>query len=269
MTPRLLELTHATVVKGGVRVLDDVTLTIADGEHTAILGPNGAGKTTFINLLTHDDRALAHADADGEPAVRVLGQASWNVFDLRPQLGIITADLHQRFVAGHSAGHIRGEDAVVSGFFASQGFLVNWPVTSDMRAKAGDALARLEASHLAGRRMDEMSTGEARRVLIARALVTNPRALVLDEPSAGLDIVARFRFLEAVRAIARSGTTLVLTTHHVEEILPEIDQVILLKGGRVLAAGPKPAMLTSGRLSELFDGCVTVEHADGYYRVHV
>ena len=261
----LLELTDATVVKGGVRILDRLTLTIRAGEHTAILGPNGAGKTTLLNLLTHDDYAFA--DDECPPTVRVFGRDRWDVFDLRSQLGIISSDLHQRFVAGHSAGRIRGEDAVVSGFFATRGFLINWSVTPDMRRRALEALSRLEAGHLAGKWMDEMSTGEARRVLIARALVSEPKALILDEPSAGLDVVARLRFLETVRGVARQGTTIVLITHHVEEIIPEIGRVIFLKDGRADSDGPKAAMLTSERLGQLFDGSVAVGRHDGYFHV--
>jgi iron complex transport system ATP-binding protein len=238
---------------------------IRGGEHTAILGPNGAGKTTLLNLLTHDDYAFA--DATRPPMVRVFGRDRWDVFDLRSQLGIISSDLHQRFVAGHSAGHIRGEDAVVSGFFATRGFLINRSVTPEMRRRALDALERLEAGQLGGKWMDEMSTGEARRVLIARALVTEPRALILDEPTSGLDVVARLRFLETVRAIARHGTTIVLITHHVEEIIPEINRVIFLKGGRAAGDGRKDSMLTADRLASLFGAPVAVTRREGYYQV--
>ncbi len=259
----LLELTDATVVKNGVRIIDSVTLTIREGEHTAILGPNGAGKTTLINLLTHHDRALA--SDGGPPTVRVFGNERWDVFDLRTSLGIVSADLHQRFVAGHSAGRILGADAVVSGFFATQGFLVNRPVTPEMRAKADAVLTRLEARHLAAKWMDEMSTGEARRVLIARALITEPRALILDEPSAGLDVVARHRFMEIVRRLAVDGTTIVLITHHVEEIFPEIDRVLFLQDGRIAGGGAKSSALTADRLSALFGAPISVGVRAGYY----
>jgi iron complex transport system ATP-binding protein len=250
-------------VKDGVRILDRLTLTIRAGEHTAILGPNGAGKTTLINLLTHQDYAFAHEDAP--PAVRVFGDSRWNVFELRTQLGIISSDLQQRFVAGHSAGRIRGEDAVVSGFFATQGYLINWSVTDEMRTTARASLAKLEAGHLGAKYLNEMSTGEVRRVLIARALVNQPRALILDEPSAGLDVVARHRFMESVRRLAQEGTTIILITHHVEEIIPEIGQVVFIQDGRILDSGPKAAMLAGPQLSRLFGAPVTVEHAGGYF----
>jgi iron complex transport system ATP-binding protein len=259
----VLQLTGATVVKNGTSILDGLTLTIRAGEHTAILGPNGAGKTALINLLTHDEYPLAREGAP--PAVRVFGSDHWDVFELRSRLGVVSADLHQRFVAGNCAGQIRGEDAVLSGFFATRGFLRDLPVTLAMREDARAALARLDAAHLGSKWLGEMSTGEARRVLIARALVTRPRALVLDEPAAGLDLVARHRFLQLVRRIAREGTTLVFVTHHVEEIVPEVARVILLQRGRVAAEGPKTAMLTSERLSALFEAPITVHAGDGYY----
>jgi iron complex transport system ATP-binding protein len=258
----VLELSDATVVKNGVRVLDGLTLAIRAGEHTAILGPNGAGKTALINILTHDDYALAR---EGPPPVRVFGSDRWNVSELRSQLGIVSADLHDQFVSGNCAGRIRGADAVVSGFFATRGFLGGLPVTREMRQQAAATLARLEAEHLGDKLLNEMSTGEARRVLIARALVTEPRALVLDEPTAGLDVVARHRFLALVGNIGRQGTTIVLVTHHVEEIVPEVEHVVLLHRGRIVDSGPKASMLTPERLSRLFEAPITVRRFDGYY----
>ncbi len=263
----MLELSDAVVVKNGARALDGLTLAIRAGEHTAILGPNGSGKTTLVNLLTHQDRALARPT--GDPPVRVLGSGRWDVFDLRSRLGVVSADLHQRFVAGNSNGRIRGLDAVVSGFFASQGVQAHVRVTSEMRRAAARVLERVGAAHLADRTMDEMSTGEARRVLIARALVAEPVVLVLDEPTAGLDVVARHRFLRDVDALAAGGATLVLVTHHVEEIVPAIQRVVLLAGGRVAADGPKPAMLASAPLSAAFGAPIAVQERDGHYAMFV
>jgi iron complex transport system ATP-binding protein len=261
----VLELVEATVVKDGVRALDRVTLAVRAGEHTAIVGPNGSGKTSLVNLLTLDDWPLAREE--GTPPVRLFGRPLWDRFDLRAKLGVVSADLHQRFVAGNSAGPIRGEEAVVSAFFAAHGFVFRTDVTSEMRRKAHDALARVDAAALAGRFLHEMSTGEARRVLIARALVTDPAVLVLDEPAAGLDLVARRRFLDDIRQVAAGGTTLVLVTHHVEEIVPEIDRVVLLRRGRVVASGPKRATLTAANLSAAFDAPLQVFERDGYYAV--
>lgn len=258
-----LELDDATVIKNGTTALDGVTLAIRVGEHTAVVGPNGAGKSTLINLLTHEDRARARAD--GVAAVRVFGKSRWNVFDLRSRLGIISADLHHRFVAGNSAGRITATEAVLSGFFAAHGFVRQTEVTPPMRQRVADALGRMGVAHLKDARLNEMSTGEVRRVLIARALVTEPRALVLDEPTTGLDLVARQRFLEDVRRIARQGTTIVLVTHRVEEIIPEIGRIVFLRRGRVAAAGAKRSTLTAANLSAVFEAPITLQEAGGYF----
>jgi iron complex transport system ATP-binding protein len=263
----VLELTGATVIKADRPVLNNLSLTIGVGEHTAIVGPNGAGKSVLVRLLTHEDRAVA--PADGSSPVRVFGDDRWNVFELRSQLGIVSADLHQRFVAGNSEGRIRGEAAVLSGFLASDGILRYGTVTSEMRKRAGDALERMGAGHLATRWLDELSSGEARRVLLARALVTSPRALVLDEPTTGLDLVARHEFMELVRRIAKGGTTLILITHHIDEIVPEIERVVLLRDGRIVADGAKQSMLTALQLSKLFEARVAIEEAGGYFYAHL
>ena len=260
--PPLLELHHATVVKDGHAVLDRLTLTIHEGEHAAILGPNGAGKSMLVGLLTHHERALPHED--GTPAVRVFGDDRWDVTTLRTRLGIVSAALHQRFVAGNSEGRITGEAAVLSAFFASHGILRYGQTTPEMRERTAAALALVGASHLASRRLHEMSGGEARRVMLARVLVTGPRVLVLDEPTSGLDLAARHEFLEHVRAVARAGTTLVLVTHHTEEIVPEIGRVLLLKDGRVAGDGATAQMLTPEHLGALFGVAVTVDRVGGY-----
>ena len=263
----ILELVDATVVKGGRPVLDGLSLTIGDGEHTAILGPNGAGKSILVSLLTHHERAVA--PADGSSPVRVFGDDTWNVFELRAQLGIVSSDLHQRFVKGNSEGRITGEAAVISGFLASHGILRYGVITDEMRTRAAEALSTAGAAHLASRTLDQMSSGEARRVLLARVLVTSPRALVLDEPTTGLDLAGRHEFMELVRAIARQGRTLILITHHIEEIIPEIGRVILLRAGRIVADGPKQEVLTSARVGELFGLSIAVVEAGGYYSATV
>ena len=291
-----LELVDATVVLGGARVLDALTITIPLREHAAILGPNGAGKSTFMKLLTLQLYPLADAarlkpsrssgesrslespggkEREGfsraepsraEPSpIRVFGRDRWDVFELRTRMGIVSADLHDKFVHGNSNGVVTGTDAVVSGFFATQGVFAYQQVTDAMRARAADALDRVEAGHLARRTLDTLSTGEARRVLIARALVHNPKALVLDEPTRGLDVVSRYRFMEHVRQVARDGTTLLLVTHYADEIIPEIGRVILLDRGRIAADGAKPAVLTAPLLSRVFGGPLTVSEDGGYY----
>lgn len=266
MTP-LLELRDATVILGDTRVLDGLTLTIHVGEHTAILGPNGAGKSTLMKLLTLQLYPLA--GAGGAAPIRVFGRDRWDVFALRSQLGIVSADLHDRFVHGNSNGTITGLDAVLSGFFASQGVFAHQRVTDTMRRQAVEALESMGAGRLAGATLDTMSTGEARRVLIARALVHKPAALVLDEPTRGLDLVARHDFMERVRTVAQQGKTILLVTHHVDEIIPEIARVILLRRGRIACDGPKAGVLTGHHLSHAFEAPLAVEQTGGYFHVRV
>jgi iron complex transport system ATP-binding protein len=259
----ILELSNATLVKDGRPVLDRLSLSVHEGEHTAILGPNGAGKSLLVSLLTHYERPLA--PGDGPPPVRVFGTSNWNVAELRPQLGIISADLHLHFVAGNNEGRITGEAAVLSAFLASHGILRYGVVTDAMRARTRRALELVGASHLASRWMDRMSSGEARRVMLARVLVTSPRALVLDEPTTGLDLASRHAFMEHVRSVAQRGTTIILITHHLEEIIPEIARVVLLRDGRIVDQGPAASLLAAGPLSDLFGVPVTVERVDGYH----
>jgi len=262
-----LELSDACVVLGGARVLDNLTLSIRAGEHAAILGPNGAGKSTFMRLLTLQQYPLARVD--GAPAIRVFGQERWNVFDLRSQMGIVSADLHDRFVHGNSNGVLTALDAVLSGFFATHGVHAHQRMTGEMRERAVEALDVVAAKELAKRTLDTLSTGEARRVLIARALVHGPKVLVLDEPTRGLDLVARHAFMERVRDVARRGTTILLVTHYVEEIIPEVERVMLLERGRIAFDGVKREVLTGDRLGRVFGAPLVVHEDGGYYHVRV
>jgi iron complex transport system ATP-binding protein len=262
-SPPLLQIQDATVVKNRTRVLDRINLTIREGEHTAILGPNGAGKSSLIRLIAHQDYPLA--PADGTPPLLILGQELWDVFELRSLVGIVSGDLQHSILAGTLPGRTRGLDAVVSGFFASYGLFRHHHPTPAMQARGRQALALMEASHLAEAFIESMSPGEVRRVLIARALVPDPQALLLDEPTTGLDLMARHRFLTTLRNLARQGKTIILVTHHIEEIFPEINRVVLLQHGRVMLDDAKPEALTSSHLSAMFEGPVTVKETQGYY----
>jgi iron complex transport system ATP-binding protein len=259
----LLQLSRATVVRQGRPVLEDLSLTLRQGENTAIVGPNGSGKSTLIQLLTGQLYPLAR---DEEPPILLFGRPRWNLAELRSRLGIVSADYHLRFVGGSSLGHVTGSEAVIASFFASEILFLHHRVTEEMRSRAEAALSRIEAAHLADTRMHEMSTGEVRRVLIARALVHHPQVLVLDEPTTGLDLVARGEFLHLIRRLAREGTTLILVTHHVEEIIPEVGRVILLRDGRISADGPPSASLTSESLSLAFSAQLELERFGGSFR---
>jgi iron complex transport system ATP-binding protein len=263
----VLELRDATLVRGNTRVLDSLSLTIGRGEHAAILGPNGAGKSSLIRMLTLEDRP--RAAENGVAPLRLFGRASWDVTDLRTHLGVVTGELDATFGMETSGGRVSGMDVAVSGLLGSHGVFAHHHVTDAMREQGRAALDRVAALHLGVKPLNEMSAGERRRVLIARALVTRPDALILDEPTAGLDLVARHRFMESIRRLATEGTTLILVTHHVEEIIPETRRVVLLQSGRIVFEGPPEEALTSERLQEVFGGPLAVIRSGGYYHVRV
>jgi iron complex transport system ATP-binding protein len=258
LEPALIDLRRISVARGGNPVLHDLTLRVGVGEHVAILGPNGCGKSTLIKTITRECYPLVAAGS----SMRILGEEHWNIFDLRSLLGIVSGDL-----MALCTRDITGRDAVLSGFFSSIGVWPHQLVTAAMREKADEVLARLDVPHLADRFVSEMSSGEARRVLIARALVHDPRALLLDEPSTSLDVYAQHELRLLMRKLAQSGIGIVLVTHHLADIIPEVERVILMRQGRIVADGGKEELLTAERLTGLFGLAVDLARRDGYYHV--
>jgi len=253
----LIDFHNVTVKRGERAVLDGFSLSIARGEHVAILGPNGSGKSTLIKLIS---RELYPQQKPDPWRARILGRDRWHLFELRNQLGLVSNDWMALCTRDYS-----GHESVLSGFFGSVGV---WPyhhVTAEMEEKTRDVMDLLEIAHLAQRPTTEMSSGEARRILIARALVHSPHALILDEPTNSLDLHASYALREILRKLTRTGVSLLMVTHHLPDIVPEMERVILLGDGRVLADGPKPATLTSDALTSLYRLPVEVLERAGYY----
>jgi iron complex transport system ATP-binding protein len=251
----LVDLRHVTVRRGAHVALHDVSLTIPGGEHVAILGPNGSGKSTLIKTICQECYPLPEEGS----SVAVFGRQRWNAAELRKLLGIVAQD------AGVSSRPITGREAVLSGFFSSVGLWPHHRVTAAMQERTAELLEWLEVAHLGERRIAEMSSGEVRRILIARALVHDPRALIFDEPSNSLDLFAQEELRHTMRKLAHSGLTIVLVTHHLADIIPEIERVILMREGRVVADGLKRDLLRSDRLTSLFGVRVELAARDGYY----
>ena len=239
-----LSMRNVDIARGQKVVLQDVNLTIATGEHIAILGPNGCGKSTLIKAMTCECYPIVRTGME----MKVYGRDRWEVQELRKHLGVVATEL-----PGERTSVTRGLDAVVSGFFSSSTLWPNLEVTEPMRASAMEALGLLGADYLRDRFVGEMSAGEKRRVMIARALVHRPEMLLLDEPSNALDLAAQRELREILRAVAvgsgdRRGTGIVMVTHHLADILPEIDRVVMMRGGRIFADGPKKELLQAEKL---------------------
>jgi iron complex transport system ATP-binding protein len=250
-------------MRGETLALDNISLRIGAGEHVAILGPNGCGKSTLIKAITRECYPLLQRD--GVPInsfVRIMDRDRWNVTELRQMMGIVSSDLMTA-----CSRDATGKDIALSGFFSSIGIWPHQEVTPEMHRRADEALALMEVSHLADRWTDEMSSGEARRVLLARALVHKPQALLLDEPSTALDLFAQHELREILSKLANSGIGIVMVTHHLSDLIPEMDRVILMKGGRIEADGRKEDILTAQRLSHLFGLPLELTERGGYYNL--
>jgi iron complex transport system ATP-binding protein len=254
----LLDFHNLRVMRGPKIALDDFSLRIGADEHVAILGPNGCGKSTLIKTIARECYPVARP----ESSMSILGEEIWDVFALRARLGIVSNDLMLS-----CTGDACGLDVVLSGFFSSISIFSNHVVDPRHRELAEAALVALKILHLANRPVCEMSSGEARRVLIARALVHKPGALLFDEPCNSLDLSAQQSLRQTMRALANSGTAIILVTHELADIVPEIGRVVLMNCGRVVADGPKEEILQVERLAALFGVKVEMARRDGHYHL--
>jgi iron complex transport system ATP-binding protein len=264
--PPLLDFHNLRVMRGQKIALDDFSLRIGADEHVAILGPNGCGKSTLIKTITRECYPVAREnsrdDLREDSWMKLLGQESWDVFKLRQHMGIVSNDLMLSVT-----GEASGRDVVLSGFFSSTAIWPNHTVDPEKVRLADAALAELKISHLADRPVAAMSSGEARRVLIARALVHKPGALLFDEPCNSLDLSAQQSVRQTMRSLANAGTAIILVTHELADIVPEIQRVVLMDRGRVVADGSKEEILQVERLAALFGVKVEIARRDGHYHL--
>jgi iron complex transport system ATP-binding protein len=229
-----IEFENIHVQRENTMALRGITFSVAAGEHAAILGPNGSGKSTLIKVITRE----CYPRYPEASRVRIWGRETWGLFDLRALLGIVTNDLVETCTKPYSA-----LETALSGFFGSIGIWPNHHVTADMEEKARAALK-----------------------FFARALVHDPKALLLDEPSNSLDVRAQHEVREAMRKLAQSGVSILLVTHHLPDIIPEIDRIIALKNGAIFCDGTKNEVLNDVRMTELFDHDVSIDRKNGFYR---
>jgi iron complex transport system ATP-binding protein len=253
----IIEIKNATVYREQTRVFHNLSLEIAQACNTVILGPNGSGKTTLLKLLSRDLYPVQRDDS----YVRVLGQERWNVWELRAHFGIVSHDLQQQYV-----GNARGVNVILSGYYSSIDTAAHQQFSPEDKARADGIISMLGVAELQDRPFSAMSTGEQRRFLLGRALINDPDTLILDEPTSGLDLKACFQYLDIVRGLMHEGKSVILVTHHIHEIPPEVSHVVLLKDGAVIADGEKPEILTDENLSALFDTPIKLVRANGFYQ---
>ena len=257
MSAALIDFREITVMRGETVALDRLTLRIAAGENVAIIGPNGCGKSTLLKTITRELYPLAR---DGSTA-RIMGREQWDVSELREYLGVVSNDLY-----GRSERDPNGYEVVVSGFYSSFGLWPHHHPADDMVQRSLAAMGQMGVEHLARRRYSEMSSGERKRVMISRALVHDPKTLILDEPSDSLDLAMLKDLQRRLRGLAQRGTGIVMVTHHLHEIIPEITRVVLLRRGGVFRDGTKQTVLTRECLSELYGTDVEPIEREGYYQ---
>jgi len=254
----LIDIRNATIYRGSTRVFNDLTLRIEQHEPAAILGPNGSGKTTLLKVI---NRELYPVNRDGT-SVKILGRETWNVWDLRSHIGIVSHDLQARYRDTTTA-----LDVVLSGYLSSVGIhgSLAGRITPPQRTRAQEVMDSLGVGDLAGSQLRKMSTGQQRRCLLARALVHSPRTLILDEPTAGLDLAASFDYLARIRQLTREGRNIVLVTHLINEIPAEVERVILIREGEIVADGAKASVLTEENLRRTYGVDLRVAKVDDYY----
>ena len=253
----ILDIQHATVFRGDTCVFSDFSFALQAGEHAAIVGPNGAGKSTLLKLLAGG----VHPLPLDETRISLFGEEGGNVWEVRKRLGIVSHDLQRDYLIC-----AEGLNVILSGYYASNDTYEYQEFSEAQVTRAREVMKELGIEALAGRRFGHLSTGEQRRFLLGRALVHDPSVLVLDEPTSGLDLKACFLYLDLLRAQIRKGKTVLLVTHHLHEIPPEIERVVLLKEGQIVADGSKANLLTDINISRLFDQPVTLVRANGWYQ---
>ncbi|MFT7465747.1 MAG: iron complex transport system ATP-binding protein [Brevundimonas sp.] len=253
----IIELQNITVFQESNKVFDDFSLTIDESQSTVILGPNGSGKTTLLKLL---NRELYIVESEIS-SIKIFDKERWNVQELRSNLGVVSPHLQNNY-----SSNALGFYVVLSGFYSSDGIWKHQNFDDQKLDRAKEVMELLSISSLKDRKFSSMSTGEQRKFLLARSLVNDPAVLVFDEPTSGLDISTCFQYLEIMRELMSMGKKVVLVTHHVHEIPPEISRVILLKGGKVIMDGNKDEILTNTNLTNLFDWPIKLIKENGYYQ---
>lgn len=240
----VIQIRDATVRREGRTILHVEDFTLEEGGAVAILGPNGSGKSSFINLITREIFPL-HRD---NPPVLFRGVHNMTLEEVKLQIGFVSASMQQQIT-----GRLTALEVVCGGLFGSLGVPKRFTVNDGQRGRAMQVMEELGIAELAGRTVNTLSTGQARRVLIARALIHNPAVVVFDEPCTGLDPNGMYYVRRTMQHLIAAGKTVLLVTHYPEDIVEGIGRVMFIKDGAVFADGPREEMLSPAALCALFD----------------
>ena len=257
MNTPLLELHNITAYLQQNRVFERLSLRIGEHEKVAILGPNGAGKSTLLKLLSRELYPLQQPDS----WLKLFGSETVNLWQLRSRIGFVSQDLQEDYTP-----YTPALEVILSGYFGAIGSHGHLQPTTAQREQAQALLAQMGLQGLQDCMFQRLSTGQKRRLLLARALVHEPQALILDEPASRLDMGAGLALLSLLRDFCQPHKAMLITTHHIDEIIPEIERVILLREGQIVAYDLKARVLTSENLSALYQTPLQVTEHNGWYR---
>lgn len=258
MTQELLRLHDAKVKMDGRVILDVDDFVINQGERIVVLGPNGSGKSTLVKLLTKEIEPVWRET----PPVLFMGQPDPSEETLIETVGLVSTDVQERMMV-----HRTVVDIVLGGFFGSVGAPFHIGASDEQVEQARKAIREIGIPSLSERDMLTLSTGQARRALIARALINGPALLIFDEPTSGLDPEGAWNMRQSLSALAKAGHTILVITHNVSDIMPEFDRVVMLQDAHIVADGPKEEVLTTQKLRHLFGVPITLVETDGRYHL--
>ena len=258
MTQELLRLHDAKVKMDGRVILDVDDFVITQGERIVVLGPNGSGKSTLVKLLTKEIEPVWRET----PPVLFMGQPDPSEETLIETVGLVSTDVQERMMV-----HRTVFDIVLGGFFGSVGVPFHIGASDEQVEQARKAIREIGIPSLSERDMLTLSTGQARRALIARALINGPALLIFDEPTSGLDPEGAWNMRQSLSALAKAGHTILVITHNVSDIMPEFDRVVMLQDAHIVADGPKEEVLTTQKLRHLFGVPITLVETDGRYHL--
>ena len=258
MTQELLRLHDAKVKMDGRVILDVDDFVINQGERIVVLGPNGSGKSTLVKLRTKEIEPVWRET----PPVLFMGQPDPSEETLIETVGLVSTDVQERMMV-----HRTVFDIVLGGFFGSVGVPFHIGASDEQVEQARKAIREIGIPSLSERDMLTLSTGQARRALIARALINGPALLIFDEPTSGLDPEGAWNMRQSLSALAKAGHTILVITHNVSDIMPEFDRVVMLQDAHIVADGPKEEVLTTQKLRHLFGVPITLVETDGRYHL--